>query len=113
MSWTFNTGKLTKEQVVAAILADYQNEDYTILDHAVTDTGLYIAVNCHKSAPDGIMLVYALRESEGKWYWKGMYESMGPSVVDCPLSLLELVPGNGGILSIEWRQKVRAFHGAV
>jgi hypothetical protein len=46
------------------------------------------------------------------WGYKDMDESQGPVEVDCPLSLLAMVPCPTGGYAAGWREKVRAYHEA-
>ena len=47
----------------------------------------------------------------GEWGRKTIRESSGPSYYDCPMRLLEQAGPPETEFSVEWRERVRAFHG--
>jgi hypothetical protein len=50
------------------------------------------------------------KERASEWVYKPMDETMGPCEVDCPLSLLDMVPCPDSDYARKWREEVREFH---
>ena len=112
MGWTSSRSHQSKKQLTAEILSDYEREEkYTVLGSASAQGVFYLAVRT-ADAPKGIILVYLVEKHRGEWAWKGMDESMGPVILNCPLSLLELTEGDGSQTGKSWREAVRAYHAA-
>lgn len=112
MGWTSCSSHITKKQLTSELLAYYQkSEQYTVLGSASTVGAFYIAVRMD-AFPKGIILVYLVEKHRGEWASKGMDETAGPNISNCPLSLLEMTEGDGSRWSKDWREKVRAFHAA-
>lgn len=97
----------------AEVLASQDNfaKGYTPLAKRVVGNHVWQLVR----GPDGVAFIALdiMRREEGRWWRKGITEHMGPSAVDCPLSLLDRadsLPVEGIGYAGEWRAKVRAYH---
>jgi len=53
---------------------------------------------------------YLMHYSGGMWGYKPLEESMGPSMVNCPISYLRMVPVPDSKWAREWRRDVAAYH---
>jgi len=118
MGWLISYD-LTKEEQVAELVAtrewDRPNNPLKAgrrtIYHSVRGNTLY-AVHQNTLGGDDIhepwIGVYLLRKDKGMgWGYKGMDESMGPNVCDCPLKALKLAPK---VENQAWRDRVHAWH---
>jgi hypothetical protein len=69
----------------------------------------WIVVRAH--ATEVPMIVAVLLESGGGrlWYVKDVPEALGPTVVDCPVAWLALVPQAAGPYAGGWRERVLRY----
>lgn len=117
MGWDFYSDpRFNKDRLVADKIAGddmvWGGERAKILAHSLRGQHLWRVVE----KPDGERFIALdLLKSGGRgegWGSKGLCESMGPCEVDCPLSMLDMVPVAAGDYAAGWRKRVRAYHAA-
>jgi hypothetical protein len=109
MGWTFGYSSL--QEIAQEKIAAYSNRDgFKLLGHAATNYGrhLWLAIETPKQAQ--VIVLYRMERRGGDWGYKDMDESMHPFYYDCPLSLLDLVPGDNSDGSLAWRMGVKEYH---
>ena len=136
MGWTFIHNS-TREQIIREQTAPFNDKDskYNTRD---TYINIICLKKCYKGASfagtlwkvmevthrrksdDSItkveryigcdLLRYSNYENSHAWGYKDMDESMGPTVVNCPLSYLEMVPQSDSEYAEGWRERVREHH---
>jgi len=100
MGWSF--GWSSKESVVKAALS--LATGYKVLDHSIRGNTLYSLIE----TPTGekTIGVSLLSCRGGEWGYKGMSESCGPRVVDCPKKYLDASTCQDAY-AVEWRKACR------
>ncbi|WP_281687343.1 hypothetical protein [Pseudomonas citronellolis] len=117
MGWLFSSH--TRSELIQALIrpTDTAQARVRVIAHTLRGNVLWSvsevtakAAGVHPHLAPGESLRYIrcdlLQRSGGSWGYKAMDESMAPYYYSCPLSYLEMTKA----LSIDWREKVRAYH---
>ena len=109
MGWSFSMVDIgRKAHIESLTTARHFSPGYVPLERRVVGNHVWQLVQ----DPDGrkfISLDLIAKERNGGWGNKGMSETAGPYVYDCPLALLDKADPPQGY-AVEWREKVRAHH---
>jgi hypothetical protein len=103
MGWLFKSELRSAKAVHKHLLEQLSSVE--VLAHAATNFGRHF----YAATPKGIF-VALVSSSDGWWGYKDMSEAMGPTIVDCPLFVLDAAPDPECSYSTEWRNRVRKFH---
>jgi hypothetical protein len=99
MGWTFTT--MTRKALIEDLLT---NSNYEVLaSRKPTTNHLWAVFKPTHTDGDPVLCLFMLAKSEGMWGYKDITESMGPTVIDCPVSLFDLAP----VANAAWRERVR------
>lgn len=107
MGWDYCRAWKTKDDVVAAAVRDCGGPERVVATR-VTSGIAWLAIGPHGGDPGYI--VCALLYNEGARALKLMSEHCHPYYYDCPLDLLDMVPGPDTDNSRKWRSRVREQH---
>ena len=120
MGWYGQQGRGTHAEIDAALMKGYDGGKDSHFAVTFTDCKL-VGFNNHWSVyrengePKVICLALINRAPKalygaGEWMYKPLDEDSGPNEVNCPLSLLDLVPPTGTEWGTRWRTDVIAYH---
>ncbi len=125
MGWYGSRAHRGSGDVRKEILADYQTAvdagKVTILGSASANHGRHLYVALERAESGRYIACFEITKSGGSWGYRPMDEFMGPySLVDCPKSILALVPvseedmaatgENSKAYRAAWRRRVAAYH---
>ena len=113
MGWSFacdpSFGR--KQQIERITRGKFFSEGYTPLAHRVVGNCVWTLLEHQESRFIALTLIKGGGRGWGYGY-KGLDETMGPTEVCCPLTLLDRCTEPLNAYSSDWRRKVRAFHAA-